>query len=105
MKDLKLVEKTLENRLAELTKRMELIDHSLGAPGDDDFEEMATEAENDETLEALGHASEEEVAQIKFALERVKNGVYGICAKCGNPIPDDRLAAVPYATHCVSCAS
>ena len=84
---------------------MELIDHSLGAPGDDDFEEMATEAENDETLEALGHASEEEVAQIKFALERVKNGVYGICAKCGNPIPDDRLAAVPYATHCVSCAS
>ena len=105
MKDLKLVEETLENRLAELTKRMELIDHSLGAPGDDDFEEMATEAENDETLEALGHASEEEVAQIKFALERVKNGVYGICAKCGNPIPDDRLAAVPYATHCVSCAS
>jgi RNA polymerase-binding transcription factor DksA len=105
MKDLKLVEETLENRLAELTKRMELIDHSLGAPGDDDFEEMATEAENDETLEALGHASEEEVAQIKFALERVKNGVFGICAKCGNPIPDDRLAAVPYATHCVSCAS
>jgi len=105
LQDLKLIEETLEKRLAELTKRMELIDHSLGAPGDDDFEEMATEAENDETLEALGHASEEEVAQIKFALERVKNGVYGICAKCGNPIPDDRLAAVPYATRCVSCAS
>jgi len=105
MKDLKLVEETLENRLAELTKRMELIDHSLGAPGDDDFEEMATEAENDETLEAIGHASEEEVTQIKFALERVKNGVYGICSKCGNPIPDDRLDAVPYATRCVGCAS
>ena len=105
MKDLKLVEETLQNRLAELTKRMELIDHSLGAPGDDDFEEMATEAENDETLEAIGHASEEEVEQIKFALERVKNGVYGICSKCGNPIPDDRLAAVPYATRCVGCAS
>lgn len=66
---------------------------------------MATEAENDETLEAIGHASEEEVAQIKFALERVKNGVYGICSKCGNPIPDDRLDAVPYATRCVGCAS
>jgi len=105
MKDLKLVEETLENRLAELTKRVELIDHSLGAPGDDDFEEMAAEAENDETLEAIGHASEEEVAQIKFALERVKNGVYGICSKCGNPIPDDRLDAVPYATRCVGCAS
>ncbi len=105
MKDLKLIEETLEKRLAQLTKRMELIDHSLGTPGDDDFEEMATEAENDETLEALGHVSEDEVAQIKFALERIKNGVYGICAKCGDPIPDDRLAAVPYATRCVDCAS
>ena len=105
MRDLKQIEETLENRLAELTKRMEGIDHSLGAPGDDDFEEMATEAENDETLEALGHASENEVVQIRLALERVKNGTYGNCAKCGDPIPDDRLEAVPYATRCVSCAS
>lgn len=105
MRDLEEIEKTLEKRQGELTKRMEVIDHSLGAPGDDDFEEMATEAENDETLEALGHASENEVVQIRLALERVKNGTYGNCAKCGNPIPDDRLEAVPYATRCVSCAS
>ncbi|WP_425492929.1 TraR/DksA family transcriptional regulator [Candidatus Pelagisphaera phototrophica] len=30
--------------------------------------------------------------------------MYGICAKSGNPIPNDRLAAVPYATRCVGCA-
>ncbi len=105
MRDLKQIEETLEKRLNELTKRMEVIDHSLGAPGDDDFEEMATEAENDETLEALGHASENEVVQIRLAIERIKNGTYGNCAKCGIPIPDDRLEAVPYATRCVSCAS
>lgn len=87
MKDLKLVEETLENRLAELTKRMELIDHSLGAPGDDDFKEMATEAENDETLEAIGHASEEEVAQIKFALERVKTACTASAQNVVIPFP------------------
>lgn len=105
MRDLKQIEETLEKRLVELNKRMELIDHSLGAPGDDDFEEMATESENDETLEALGHASENEVAQIKLALERVRNGSYGVCAKCMAPIPQERLDAIPYATRCVSCAS
>ncbi len=66
---------------------------------------MATEAENDETLEAIGHASEDEVNQIKLALERVKNGTYGTCFSCGDPIPDERLEAVPFATRCVSCAS
>ena len=83
---------------------MELIDHSSEAPGDDDLEEMAREAENNETLEAIGHASEE-VAQIKFAIERLRNGVYGVSAKSGNAIPDDRLAAVPCANRCVDCVS
>lgn len=104
MRDLKKVEETLEKRLAELTARMKVIDHSLGAPGDDDFEEMATEAENDETLEAIGHASEDEVRQINLALERVRNGNYGECFSCGKPIPEERLEAVPYATRCVSCS-
>jgi len=105
MKDLKEIEQMLQKRLSELTTRMEGIEHSLSAPGEDDFEEMATEAENDETLEAIGHASEDEVNQIKLALERVKNGTYGTCFSCGTRIPDDRLEAVPYATRCVNCAS
>ena len=104
MKDLQEIEKTLENRLSELTRRMKEIDDSLAAPGDDDFEEMATEAENDETLEALGRASQEEVRRIQMALERVRNGTYGKCVTCDAPISDERLEAIPHATRCVSCA-
>ncbi len=33
---------------------------------------------------------------IDKALERIKNGVYGICAKSGLPIPKERLEAVPH---------
>jgi RNA polymerase-binding transcription factor DksA len=104
MKDLKEVEKILKKRLAALTKRMEDIDDSLGASSDDDFEEMATESENDEMLDALGHASEEEVRQITIAIDRVRNGTYGKCASCGCVIPEERLDAIPYAVRCIDCA-
>lgn len=33
---------------------------------------------------------------IDKALERIKNGVYGICVKSGLPIPKERLEAVPH---------
>jgi RNA polymerase-binding protein DksA len=36
------------------------------------------------------------LSYIDKALERIKNGVYGICAKSGLPIPKERLEAVPH---------
>ena len=41
---------------------------------------------------------------IKKALERIKSGKYGICEDCGNMIDTDRLAAIPEASLCASCA-
>ncbi len=105
MKDLKEIEKILEKRLAALNERMEDIDDSLGESGDDDFQEMAIESENDETLEGIGHIAEDEAEQIIRALDRVRSGIYGKCASCGCVIPDERLKAIPYAIRCVSCAS
>ena len=37
------------------------------------------------------------------ALERLDEGHYGWCERCGNAIPVERLAAFPSATLCVSC--
>lgn len=42
--------------------------------------------------------------KIKKALERIKNGEYGICEDCGNMIDTDRLAAIPEASLCATCA-
>lgn len=47
------------------------------------------------------------VARVKAlsrAEEKVKEGTYGLCDSCGNPIPVGRLQAVPGAVHCVRCA-
>jgi RNA polymerase-binding transcription factor DksA len=43
--------------------------------------------------------------QINAALKRMKNGCYGVCAECKTKIPQTRLSAIPYALHCVKCAS
>lgn len=45
------------------------------------------------------------VADIDQALARIDAGTYGMCIRCGNPLPDERLEAVPWAALCVPCSS
>lgn len=40
---------------------------------------------------------------IDQALERIREGTYGVCQECGEEISPRRLAYVPEATLCVSC--
>ena len=47
----------------------------------------------------------ESLTQIEGALERVEEGVYGVCLECETKIPKTRLKAIPYSPHCVKCAS
>ncbi|MBT5872613.1 MAG: TraR/DksA family transcriptional regulator [Candidatus Latescibacteria bacterium] len=42
---------------------------------------------------------------IDEALNRVKDGTYGICAECKEPINSKRLEAVPHARMCIECKS
>ena len=39
------------------------------------------------------------------ALARLADETYGICARCGEPIPYGRLLVMPEATHCLRCSS
>ena len=41
--------------------------------------------------------------EIDAALKRIEDGTFGICARCGKPIAEERLEAVPYATLCIDC--
>jgi DnaK suppressor protein len=43
-------------------------------------------------------------SKVHEALARIEAGTYGICERCGRPIPKARLDAIPYATHCKECA-
>ena len=39
------------------------------------------------------------------ALEKIEDGTYGLCDRCGASIPDERLEARPWSVRCVTCAS
>jgi DnaK suppressor protein len=45
------------------------------------------------------------VAEIDQALVRLDVGTYGRCVACGEPIPEERLQAVPWAALCVPCSA
>ena len=39
------------------------------------------------------------------ALRRLRDGTYGDCVYCGNPIPAGRLLVIPETEHCLGCGS
>jgi DnaK suppressor protein len=63
------------------------------------------ELEHGETLVALDKEINNELAQIEHALKRIEAGVYLDCEKCGEPIGEKRLEAIPYVNQCIDCAS
>jgi DnaK suppressor protein len=78
-------------------------------PGDIQFDEesgegdtLNVERERDLALSAQARAA---VDEIDRALAKMDVGTYGVCERCGNPIPKARLKALPYAALCVACKS
>lgn len=51
----------------------------------------------------LGERSSQVVADVDQALLRMKEGNYGVCARCGNPIAERRLEALPTARFDAVC--
>ncbi|MGL4235453.1 TraR/DksA family transcriptional regulator [Tabrizicola sp.] len=94
----------LEKRLKELDARLESIEEELDSHHDPDWEELATEREGDEVLEATGNAGLAEITQIRAALKRIADGTYGDCTRCGEKIAEARLDALPWTPLCRSCA-
>jgi DnaK suppressor protein len=43
------------------------------------------------------------IRMIENALERVADGRYGTCLRCGQPIAPARLEALPFAAYCITC--
>lgn len=104
MPDLDHRRRQLEDRLEQLGVRLETIENSLEETPPKDFEDRASEREEDEVMEAMGKEGLHEIAQIRAALDRMRQGTYGICQKCGDDIAAERLDAVPATPFCRNCA-
>lgn len=95
----------LMQRLGTLDARLHAIEAELDAPRASDWEELAIEREGDEVLESLGQAGEIEIARIRAALSRIRDGTYGICTVCGEAISTERLDVLPETPMCRVCAA
>lgn len=69
-----------------------------------DFAEQVTQRENDDVLGAISSSAREELHKLEAALRRLAEGRYTTCSLCGEPIEEERLAAVPYTDRCRACA-
>ena len=69
----------------------------------DNLADTATATLDREIDYTLEENSEHVLEAIEAALKRIEDGTYGTCVNCGKPITEERLAAIPWATHCIDC--
>jgi len=95
-----------EARVRATAATLDELTHDREGSNDDDEHdpEGVTLSSEWSRLTGLAEAAASELRQVDEALARVEAGTYGICARCGRPIPTGRLEARPFAEYCVACA-
>ncbi len=70
-----------------------------------DISDDAACAYNRQLEGELGEQGWQKLKQVDTAIEKISEEEYGICAQCGNTIPEARLKVVPYTEFCTQCLS
>ncbi|GAA5196765.1 TraR/DksA family transcriptional regulator [Rugosimonospora acidiphila] len=89
-----------DSTVSEITELQR--DRLTDSAGDDQADTGTKTFEREQEI-SLANTFRERVTQVERALDRLGEGNYGWCERCGNPIPVERLAAFPSATLCVTC--
>lgn len=108
MRDLLLGERErAAQRVVALEREFGYIAEAASAPGTDDEHdpEGATLAFERQRTAALLEQQRAHLAAVDAALRRLEEGSFGRCERCGRPIGEERLAARPTATTCLTCAA
>jgi DnaK suppressor protein len=64
-----------------------------------------TEAISRLTDIGVGRTLEAGLERTERALAKLDEGTYGVCDRCGQPIPERRLEVMPDSVLCVACAT
>jgi len=68
-----------------------------------DVVDFARVSASGEMSSQLAEVEMRELKNIETAIKRIHANTYGICEGCENSIQNDRLAAIPHASHCINC--
>ncbi|BCN76593.1 MULTISPECIES: TraR/DksA family transcriptional regulator [Prescottella] len=95
-----------ERRIESLSARFTAIVEGSEFTTDDDEHdpEGSTIAFERAQVAALLADARRELEELDAAVQRIEDGTYGVCARCGNLIGEARLDALPGARTCIGCA-
>jgi DnaK suppressor protein len=110
-KELNDLRKRLQEERVELQRQAsEIEEASFGTPqsdltGEVSFDEEYADAgtatfERERDL-SLTNNIRDLTEKVDRALDRIDQGTYGLCERCGKPIEKARIKALPYATLCI----
>jgi len=107
-------DRTLDDTVrAALTNERERLEAQIASlePGhggspdfDDNFADSGQVAAEQGENKVLAGQLRGELEEVERALAKLDDGTYGVCDTCGERIGDDRLEAIPTATHCIAHA-
>jgi RNA polymerase-binding transcription factor len=106
-----------KDRLASFKKRLiekerQLVDEvgksaSYGKDQEDDsIKDLGDQANTAYTREfffELGNGDRRLLREVVAALAKIDDGSFGSCERCGEPIAEKRLDAVPFTRYCINC--
>jgi RNA polymerase-binding transcription factor DksA len=103
----------LERRGSEIDEQIASAEEDLRDYGREQEEEQGpnenhpgdegTTLESSERLTTLLGDLRNARQQVNAALQRIEEGTYGICKRCGKEIPAERLEALPFVEYDVKC--
>ena len=95
------LEAELERLRADTSRSLE--DATDEDSSDTHLGDSATETYDREVELTLEESLEQRLGDVAAAFERLDQGGYGRCERCGRDIAPERLDALPYATKCIDC--
>ena len=104
------IERTLASRRRELSDELRRLTERPSDPvGTVSFGKRigdgTTEAVDRINTTAAARSLAASLGDVGRAMAKLEEGTYGRCDRCGRAIPEERLAAIPWAASCVGCGA
>ena len=100
--DLNAFRQMLEAKRAELSAGTANRDEIRIENAAEDFDRIQQRMNREVAIRNLDRESRL-LKSVEEALDRIETGAFGVCLGCEEEIPEKRLRAVPWASHCLSC--
>lgn len=102
-KSLPKIRASLEEQRQKLLSRLKIEAELSNRVNNPDRSDLAWRYVQNQRDVLLSGRAKLQLAEIEAAIERVKDGSYGKCEKCGQEIHPLRLETMPTTTYCMKC--